>query len=42
MNFLKTVQSDLRERQIFPAVVLLAVLAVAIPIGASIKLSKVS
>ena len=42
MKFLRTLHTDLRERQIFPAVVLLAVLAVAIPIGASILLSKVS
>jgi uncharacterized membrane protein YgcG len=42
MKFLRTLQADLRERQIFPAVVLLAVLAIAIPIGASIELSKVS
>ena len=41
MKFLRTLHTDLRERQIFPAVVLLAVLAVAIPIGASILLSKV-
>ena len=42
MKFLRTLHIDLRERQILPAVVLLAVLAVAIPIGASILLSKVS
>jgi hypothetical protein len=42
MKFLRTLLTDLRERQILPAVVLLAVLAVAIPIGASILLSKVS
>jgi len=41
MKFLRTLHTDLRERQILPAVVLLAVLAVAIPIGASILLSKV-
>lgn len=32
MKFLQTLYADLRERQIFPAVVLLAVLAVAIPL----------
>ena len=42
MKLLRTLHADLRDRQIFPAVVLLAVLAVAIPIGASIELSKVS
>jgi hypothetical protein len=41
MKFLRTLYTDLRERQILPAVVLLAVLAVAIPIGAPILLSKV-
>ena len=42
MKFLRTLHTDLRERQILPAVVLLAVLAVAIPIGAPIVLGKVS
>ena len=42
MKFLTTLQADLRERQIFPAVVLLAVLAIAIPIVAASALSKVS
>jgi hypothetical protein len=42
MKFLKTLGADLRERQIFPAVVLLTVLAVGIPIFASIALSKTS
>ena len=42
MNFLRTLHTDLRERQILPAVVLLAVLAVAIPIGAPMLLGKVS
>jgi hypothetical protein len=42
VKFLTTLQADLRERQIFPAVVLLAVLAIAIPIVASSVLSKVS
>jgi hypothetical protein len=40
MNFLRTLQADLRERQIFPAVVVLAVLAVAIPVVASMTLSS--
>jgi uncharacterized membrane protein YgcG len=42
VKFLTTLQADLRERQIFPAVVLLAVLAIAIPIVAASALSKVS
>jgi hypothetical protein len=42
MRFLRAVQTDLRERQIFPAVVVLAVLAVAIPIVASLTLNKVT
>ena len=42
MKFLRTLHTDLRERQILPAVVLLAVLAVAIPIGAPMLLGKVS
>jgi len=42
MRFLRAVQTDLRERQIFPAVLVLAVLAVAIPIVASLTLSKVT
>ena len=42
MKFLRTLHTDLRERQILPAVVLLAVLAVAIPIGAPMVLGKVS
>ena len=41
MKFLKTLGADLRERQIFPAVVLLAVLGVGIPIVAPMVLSKV-
>jgi hypothetical protein len=41
-NFLKTLQSDLRERQIFPAVIVLAVLAVAIPIVAPMVLGNSS
>jgi hypothetical protein len=39
MRFLHTLQADLRERQIFPAVVVLAVLAIAIPIAAPMLLS---
>ena len=42
MKFLRTLHTDLRERQILPAVVLLAVLAIAIPIGAPMLLGKVS
>ena len=42
MSFFKTLQTDLRERQIFPAVVVLAVLAIAIPIAAPVVLGKVS
>lgn len=42
MKFLQTLYADLRERQIFPAVVVLAVLAVALPIFASAALSSVS
>ncbi|MGA2756430.1 MAG: hypothetical protein ABSF58_03655 [Solirubrobacteraceae bacterium] len=42
MNFLKTLQADLRERQIFPAVIVLAVLAIAIPIAAPTLFGKVA
>jgi hypothetical protein len=42
MKFLETLRTDLRERQIFPAVVVLAVLAIAIPIFASASLSSVT
>ena len=42
MKFLETLRTDLRERQIFPAVVVLAVLAIAIPIFASATLSSVT
>jgi len=42
VNFFKTLQADLRERQIFPAVVVLAVLAVAIPIAAPTLFGKVA
>ena len=42
MNFFSTIHADLRERQILPAVVVLAVLVVAIPLGASFALSGVS
>lgn len=40
MNFLRSLAADLRERQIFPAVVLLVLLAIAIPVYASAELSK--
>jgi hypothetical protein len=40
MKFLETLRADLRERQIFPAVVVLTVLAIAIPIFASAILGK--
>jgi hypothetical protein len=39
-GFGRSLLADLRERQILPAVVLLLVLAIAIPVGASIALSK--
>ena len=42
MNFFKTLQADLRERQIFPAVVVLAVLAIGIPLAAPILFGKVT
>ena len=42
MKFLRTLHTDLRERQILPAVVLLAVLAIAIPIAAPMLLGKVA
>ena len=42
MKFFETLLADLRERQILPAVVVLAVLAIAIPIVASATLSSVS
>jgi hypothetical protein len=42
MSFYKTLQADLRERQIFPAVVVLAVLAVGIPLAAPTLLGKVT
>lgn len=42
MKFFETLLADLRERQILPAVVVLAVLAIAIPIVASATLSTVS
>jgi hypothetical protein len=42
VKFLHTLMADLRERQILPAVVLLAILAVVIPVGASKVLSKVT
>jgi len=40
MNFLRPLAADLRERQVLPAVVLLAVLAIGIPLYASIELAK--
>jgi hypothetical protein len=42
MSFLRTLEADLRERQILPAVVVLAVLAILIPIAAPLLLGKVS
>jgi hypothetical protein len=42
MSFLGTLQADLRERQIYPAVVVLGVLAIGIPVAAPIVLGKVS
>jgi hypothetical protein len=42
MKFFQTLRADLRDRQIFPAVVLLLVLAIAIPIVASMTLSGTS
>jgi hypothetical protein len=42
VNFFKTLQADLRERQIFPAVVVLAVLAIAIPMAAPTFFGKVT
>jgi hypothetical protein len=42
MSFFRTLKADLRERQMFPAVVVLAILVVAIPVAASIVLGKVT
>ena len=42
MKLIRGMLTDLRERQILPAVVLLVLLAFAVPIGASIILSKVT
>jgi hypothetical protein len=42
VKFARELMADLRERQILPAVVVLALLAVAIPIAASKALSKVT
>ena len=42
MNLIRGMLTDLRERQILPAVVLLVLLAFAVPIGASIILGKVT
>jgi hypothetical protein len=39
-NFLRSLAADLRERQVLPAVVLLALLAIGIPVYASVALSK--
>jgi hypothetical protein len=40
MKFLRTLLADLRDRQILPAMVLLTLLAIAIPVGATIVLRK--
>ncbi len=40
MTFLRSLMTDLRERQVLPAVLLLVVLAVAIPVGGTILYSK--
>lgn len=40
MSFLRSLMTDLRERQVLPAVLLLLVLAVAIPIGGATLYSK--
>ncbi len=42
MSFLRLLAADLRERQILPAVVLLVILAIGIPLYASVELSKSS
>lgn len=42
MSFLRSLAADLRERQVLPAVLLLGILALAIPIFAGIALSKSS
>ncbi len=42
MTFLRSLMTDLRERQVLPAVLLLVVLAVAIPVGGTILYSKSS
>jgi cell division septation protein DedD len=42
MSFFKTLQADLRERQIFPAVLVLAALAIGIPIAAPTLFGRVS
>jgi hypothetical protein len=42
MKLIRSMLTDLRERQILPAVVLLVLLAFGVPIGASILLSKVT
>jgi hypothetical protein len=40
MSFFRSLLSDLQERQILPAVVVLVILAIGIPIGAAAVLSK--
>jgi len=40
MDFLRSLAADLRERQVLPAVVLLALLAIGIPVYATITLAK--
>jgi hypothetical protein len=42
MSFLRSLAADLRERQVLPAVLMLGILALAIPIFAGIALSKSS
>jgi hypothetical protein len=42
MSFLRSLATDLRERQVLPAVVLLVILVVGIPIYATVALSKSS
>jgi hypothetical protein len=39
-NFLRSLAADLRERQVLPAVVVLALLAIGIPVYATIELAK--
>jgi hypothetical protein len=42
MSFLRSLATDLRERQVLPAVLLLVVLAIGIPVYAAVELSKSS